>query len=164
MVRAEREETDVFLATLGQALRQLQPLSSQEPMRWQELLRFIVSWALYRRPQEEQERLVSAARASQEDAVRQQEVESMGKTIAEALIEQGEARGEARGEMRGKILGDAHGQLHAYRESLRTLLEERFGVLPESLQRRLEAVTDASLLQACLRAVLRIRTLDDLPL
>jgi hypothetical protein len=62
--------------------------------------------------------------------VQQQEVETMSKTIAEWLIEQGEARGAVKG------------QLQAFQESLRVLLEERFGVLPEGLVQRLAATTD----------------------
>jgi|RhiMetdeSRZDD1v2_1073273.scaffolds.fasta_scaffold745126_2 hypothetical protein len=48
VVRAERDDMEAFLTTLGEALRQVQPLSSREPVRWHELIRFILAWALYR--------------------------------------------------------------------------------------------------------------------
>jgi hypothetical protein len=54
------------------------------------------------------------------------------------------------------------GALRACRSDLRAVLEERFGSLPESLVQRIEEIEDSQRLQACIRQVLHIQSLDEL--
>jgi hypothetical protein len=72
----------------------------------------------------------------------------MGQTIAEALIEEGIEKG----------------QLLASRDTLKRLLSQRFGALPEPLVQRIEGVFDLSRLNDALDQVLRINSLDELKL
>ncbi len=67
----------------------------------------------------------------------------MAQTMAEYLLEQGEARGE----------------LKAARRLLRGLLEQKFGPLPEPVLQRIHASQDVEQL---LTAALAIRTMDSL--
>src|SRR5262249_48190991 len=53
-----------------EVLQRLEPLSEQDRMRWLDLLWFVLSWALRRRPGAERDRLLEAARSSQMDVVR----------------------------------------------------------------------------------------------
>jgi hypothetical protein len=56
------------------------------------------------------------------------------------------------------------GQLREARESLRILLEERFGQLPEPLAQRIEATADLQRLRDTFRQAVRISSLSDLTL
>jgi hypothetical protein len=50
VVRAEREDPEHFRRVLVDALQKLATISNEQRTRWDELLRFILSWALRRRP------------------------------------------------------------------------------------------------------------------
>ena len=109
-----------------------------------------MGWGYQRRPREESDALKAAAVASQRDAARQKEVQTMAETMAEWLAKQGEKKGRK------------DERLRTLRETLRILLEERFQSLPEALQQRIEATTDPKKLQSCIRQVLHIKSLEDL--
>jgi hypothetical protein len=66
---------------------------------------------------------------------------------------------EKRGQKRGEVAG-----LTALREVLQRLLEKRFGPLPESLTKRINATTDLHRLQAAGEKVLDLKNLDELQL
>jgi hypothetical protein len=46
VVRAERENAEAFRALFTEVLRRLETLSEREPVRWHDLLWFVLSWAL----------------------------------------------------------------------------------------------------------------------
>jgi hypothetical protein len=152
VVRAEAAEPEGFPAVLAEALRRLETLSQSDPVRWKELLWFLLSWALRRRPPNEHDATMRLVESSQTQASIRQEVEAMSQTVQQTweqwMLEQGEAK--------GKIL--------AKRETLRDLLEERFGPLPEAVAQRVEAITDFDRLRALLRQVVHIQALDELQL
>jgi predicted transposase YdaD len=160
VVRVERADAETFRAVFTRVLQRLEGLSEQERVRWEDLLWFVLSWALRRRPAEEQEQLLAAARSSQADALRQEEIAKMSKTIQRTWEEELLARGEAR----GRAEGEAHGQLQARRDDLRALLEERFGSLPEALAQRIEATEDLDRLREALRQVLHVQAPSELDL
>src|SRR5207245_1599202 len=81
-------------------------------MRWHDLLWFVLSWALRRRPGAEREELLEAARSSQMDLKHREEVAALSETVGVTWEHELVARGEARG------------RLEALRENLRLLLEE----------------------------------------
>ncbi len=66
------------------------------------------------------------------------------------------AEGEARGEARGRV--------QALREVLQSLLEHRFGKLPEDLLTRINTTEDLSHLQNAINKGFDIQSLDELPL
>jgi hypothetical protein len=152
VVRAERAGSDEFRAVLMEALRRLESLSTLDSVRWKELLWFVLSWSLRRRPKSEKGDLEQSVLASQEGALTRAEVRAMSdvawKPYEEELAEECEARGE----------------LRALRRSLRDLLEEKFGPAPEALGQRIEATTDADRLRAAIRQVLHIQAPDELKL
>jgi predicted transposase YdaD len=104
--------------------------------------------------------LLAAAQASQAEAKCQQEVRIMGQTIADALIQEGEARGEARGEAKG----EAKGELRATRRHLRQLLSSQFGPLPESLVQQTESMMNLERLEEALIQAPRLKSLEELRL
>src|SRR5262249_40554018 len=86
----------------------------------------------------------AAGMANQAAAAHQRSVTTMGKTIAEALREEGELR--------------------TSQEMLRLLLEGRFGPLPPELAPRIAATTDRARLKAAVQQVLRLNRLNELQL
>ena len=74
----------------------------------------------------------------------------MAQTMAEYLIQQGEARGEARGITRAK------------REALQKLLEVRFDPIPESVVQRISSMRSLARLDALFEQALTAETLNDI--
>ena len=175
VVRAGGEDREKFLEVLQEVLRRLEGLEAKDRNRWRELLHFLLSWALHRRPAEERGEVIERARSSQEQRQRQEEVRTMGQTIAEALIAEGMAKGEsiaeakfaesmAKAEAKGKAKGIVEGKLEDSREILRNLLLRRFKTLPELVMDRIAAVSDHERLKACINTVFDMTSLDELNL
>lgn len=153
------ETVPVFVCVLlehQRVLRRLEGLADRDQVRWHELVRFSLLWALYRRSRAEREPLIAVAQASQTNVVRQKEVQAVGMTIAEALKAEGRAEGKAEGK--------AEGRLDEAREILQALLEEKFRVLPEAVRQRIQASTDLARLNAAARRVLHLGSLEDFEL
>lgn len=152
VARAEREEAGVFRTVFERVLKRLEGLHRDERVRWHDLLYFVLSWALRRRPGAEQVELLETARDSQEDVRLREEVERLSKMIGQTWEEELLARGRE------------HGELHARREDLRALLEQRFGTLPAAVAARIEAADDPEGLRAALLQVSQISSPDELKL
>jgi hypothetical protein len=156
VVRADDEEAEAYRAVLGQVLRRLEGLADRDRVRWYELVRFALVWALYRRPRPEHEPLIATAQASQTNVARQKEVQTVTMTIAEALKAEGMAEGEAKGKAEGRIA--------EARDVLLALLEEKFGPVPEAIRQRIQATTDLARLHTAHRGVLRLNSLEEFDL
>jgi hypothetical protein len=72
VVRAEREDAEAFRQVFTRVLARLENLSEHETVRWHDLVWFVLSWALRRRPGQEREQLLETARSSQADAIHQE--------------------------------------------------------------------------------------------
>lgn len=172
VVRTERDESDAFQQTLGDVLQRLEQLSTSDEMRWHDLVGFVLSWAIYRRPRVEVDQVKRTAAASLRDRRHRREVQTMieaaKQTWAEWAFEQGEERGLAKGiaegRAKGMAEGRAEGELQARRDDLKDVLVERFGEISDELQGRIEATADIQRLKSCLRQALRIESLDELSL
>jgi hypothetical protein len=125
-------------------------------MRWHELLWFVLSWALRRRPGREREALMQTARESQIQVADREEVARISEAIAETWEQEFVARGVA--------LGEARGQLQEARATLRVLLEDRFGALPAPLVAQIEAVGELERLRGAIRQSSKLAALSDLRL
>jgi hypothetical protein len=151
VARAECASPDDFRNVLEETLRRLEPLGISQPVYWQQLLRFVLYWALHRRPKQERDGLIDAARASQMNVQLQEEVQTMSqrlwKNAEEELLEEGEAKGEVRG----------------MRTMLQSQLQKKFRQLPEDILQRI-ATADAEHLKAAALQVIDIQSLDELHL
>ena len=152
MIRAQGEDAAAFQGVFAEALQRLQAVAGRDRVQWYDLLRVVLTWAMWRRPPTERETLLAAVQASQADAPHQQEVQSVARTIAEELIEE------------GRVEGRVEGELGASRTLLRILLEDRFGALPEALVSQIDGLNDLQRLQAAARQVQHLQRLDDLKL
>jgi hypothetical protein len=156
VVRARGAAPAEFATVYAEVLRRLEALRSCEHVRWYDLLRLVLGWALHTRPKTERDQLVSLAQASQARAESQQEVQTMAETIAEALIEEGIEKGMEEGMEKGG--------LRACREALRRALMRKFGALSPALLNHIEVTTDLERLLHAIEQVSVIDTLDQLPL
>lgn len=119
-------------------------MSNRDPVQWYDLLRIVLTWALWRRPEAERPALLAAAQAAQPDRSKQQEVQTMTRTIAEALMDEGGVR--------------------ALQRVLLAALEKEFGQLPEDLIRQINGLDDLSRLQGAVLQMRRLQKLEDLQL
>jgi hypothetical protein len=147
-VRAEQADPETFERVFAEVLRRLESLSERESVRWHALLWFVLSWGMRRRPGEERERLLEAARNSQAAVLHREEIRQMSETIGQTWEQELLLRG----------------QLQERRESLRMLLEDRFGPVPETVVQRIESTDDLDALRRAFQQALRIATLADLEL
>jgi hypothetical protein len=175
VVRAEREESQTFRAVFAEALRRLEALSERETVRWHDLLWFVLSWALRRRPGRERSELVQSAQSSHADASHRTEVQKMSETIELTWEQEMLARVDrevarrvdrevARRVDREVAREVAIAEIRARRDDLRLLLEDRFGELPGELIRRIEQTDDVERLRNGIRRVSRMSDLSDLQL
>jgi hypothetical protein len=152
VLRAQAEDADSFASVYKEVVRRLENLHGREPVRWYNLMRIVLTWALWRRPESERPALLQAAEAGQSSLTRKMEVRTMSQTIAEAIFAEGKAEGKA------------EGALATYRQLLRRLLEERFGPLNQIVNQRIENAADLSRLDAAVVQVHRLASLEDLQL
>jgi Putative transposase, YhgA-like len=155
VIRAEEEDPPTFESVFAEVLRRLESLGGSEEMRRKDLLWFVLSWALRRRPEMEKERIAAVAKVSQTDRVRQEEAETMAKSLG-LTWEQAE---EIRVAESAK-----QSQLRTRKEDLRALLEKRFGTLPDAVLQRIETATDAVRLKDGILQALEIDAPDELDL
>jgi hypothetical protein len=158
VVRSERDETAPFTQVLSEALRRLEGLAQQDRVDWQQLVKMVLHWALFRRPRREYAAILAAVRNSIANAELVREVEAMAEqelTYEQELLAKGEARGLARGESKG--------ELKAYRKMLRKRLEQRFAPLSEEVLRRIDAA-DLPALETALDQIDTVHNLQELQL
>jgi hypothetical protein len=149
VVRNEWAATEEFADAVGAALGGMQSLAQTDPVRWEQLAKLVLYWAILRRPRAEWERVLAAIRHSQNEAELLREVEQMAETIGRTWEQELQARGQALGELR------------MARQMLRTVLRERFPTLPEELQQRIDRA-DVVALEAATKQAVHITSLDEL--
>jgi hypothetical protein len=121
VVRAERADADAYRDVLGETFRRLEPLSQNDRLRWHDLMWFLLSWCVRRRPAPEHGDLIAAAAAAHANVAVRREVETMGQMVGKSWDEEMAERIEQKGR---------EAALRASRDNLRGVLEERFGPLP----------------------------------
>jgi len=123
-------------------------LAPADPVRWAELMRLLLTWIYWRRPAVERDRLEAAALAVQKNEAFQKEAQAMGSKLGPSLVEESFAKG----------------QLETARSFLRDLVQNRFQVMPEDLDRRIAACADVERLRAAARQVLHVQQPQDISL
>jgi hypothetical protein len=145
MLRVQAEEAPRFLTVTLEAVRRLDLLQEADRIRLSGLLRLLFLF-IQRRPAAERDQILAEVAAAA--ARHRPEVEAMAKTIAESWLEEGLAKGD----------------LRTARTFVRTLLEDRFGALPQAFLQQLDAVTDHRRLLQAARQVSSLEKLEDLQL
>jgi Putative transposase, YhgA-like len=161
VVRAEWSEPAEFASVFAEAVRRLESMAQQDRVGWQQLVRMMLYWGLFRRPTVEHAGILELVRNSVTNVELMSEVETMAKQMQPTYEQELLAKGEQRGEARGEARGEQRGQLKAYRTILRKQLERQFAPLPENVLQQIEAA-DLPWLEAALDRVESLGSLDDL--
>jgi hypothetical protein len=144
VLRTEKADAATFEAVYLDAIRRLETLSPKDQPLWYDLMRIVLTWAVWRRPEAERDHLTEAALAALTDLQHRQEVQLMSKTGAEALYEEGAVK--------------------TWRKALKKQLESQFGPLPEATLQRINEITDPEQLEAAFDRACQIEKLEDLGL
>jgi hypothetical protein len=159
VVRTEREDRPAYETVLAQLLPRLVELRRREEIRGHDLLWFVLSWVLRRRPEGERAALRTFLQTAIADESVREEVIAVSNTLGETW-EQREERQVAATAAESA----ARAERRTRRDDLRDLLQERFGSIPEALLQRIETCEDVSRLRAALLQVLHIQSPDELQL
>jgi hypothetical protein len=144
----------VFEQTLREVVRALEGLADQDRERWLELLSYIDALLYNDREPEERQALWQVVGDAVQNDRRRQEVYDMGKTMAEHLMEQGEAKGLEKGLHQGEV--------RAQRRLLLRLLQKKFAKTPARIVRRIEETERLDLLDAWFDQASDAQKLEDL--
>jgi len=152
VVRAEDESPERFRQVFAEVLGRLAPLNQTEQTRWQNLMWFLLSWAIRRRSGAERADLLAESTANLQNAQLQQEIQIMASQVGQRWEDEVFARGEV------------HGGVAKSRHILRKVLEAKCGTLPEGLLQQIQAILDVDRLdQAVIRAA-QVTRLEDFSL
>jgi hypothetical protein len=156
VIRAVDRDAHDFFAIFRQAVHDIAGLAGADAVRWYDLMRVILTWGLWRRPEPERTALVEEAKASQQERIRQREVDAMSTRITGTIADIAMAKGMAE--------GMAKGEVKSCREALLAILEERFGTLPPDLPGRIAAMSALEELRRAIRQAIKIQKLEELQL
>ncbi len=158
VVRAERVELpEEFAGVLGEALRRLEPWAQRDRVGWQQLVRLMLYWSLFRRLPAEHAGILALVRQNATNLELMREVEIMAQQMKQNYEQELLARGQQQGRQEGKV----QGRLETYREILREQLEARFPTLPPTLLQQIDSA-DLAWLKAALKRSGGVASPDDL--
>jgi predicted transposase YdaD len=146
LIQQKRQQEAAFRAVLRQVVSKLDELQGRSPGRRQSLLWFMHALVYHDRKNTEHESLVELIRLTVRKS-HQLEVDSMAKTIAQALLEKGEQEGEIKGRRRALLF----------------LLREKFKKVPREIVAQIESTTDSQQLEDWLSRILTADTITDIP-
>jgi hypothetical protein len=130
ILKADDSELAEAEQLFAEVFRRLDPLHETGRVRWQDLLGFVLGWAFHRRPAPERPHWHHLAMQMQQTADRQREIETMGLTIAQSLIQEGRQEGRQ------------EGMLEKSRAILIRLAAKRFGAPDEAARQAIERTAD----------------------
>jgi hypothetical protein len=148
VIRAENEDSAVFEQVFTEAVKRLANLHGRDAVRWQDLMRLVLTYVAWRRPEPERAHLFEASQTAQTDQKRKEDIEKMGKQIQGTLAD----------------IAMAKAELLLSRRMLKRLLEKRFGPLPEELLERIDNCQDLARLEAAVVEGWNLEKMGDLRL
>lgn len=150
LLRIEEQEQAEAVRIYRILMEQLGSLHDTNLSRWKNLLRFILSWAAHRRPQQEHTMWSALAVELQADEQRKQELKAMQQTYADVLHQQGKAEGKAEGKVEGA------------RAVLLRFGRKKFGEPDAATLQTLESITDVERLERLSDAMLDVHSWTEL--
>ncbi|MBI1925968.1 Rpn family recombination-promoting nuclease/putative transposase [Candidatus Poribacteria bacterium] len=151
VLRAIQKE-DATKAEFAQALRlavsHLDRLPEAERNQWEMLMYYIVLLIFHRRDEDEQPEFISLVTETVKDHQRREEVAKMGRTGAQALLEEGKGLGA----------------LQTRQEVLRELMQDKFGSIPQQIETRIQAIQDVDRLKMLIRNVIHASRIEEIVL
>jgi hypothetical protein len=145
-IQKEYATKEEFSEALKLAVSHLDQLPEEERNQWEKLMYYLVLLILHRRDTEEQPFLISLVSETVKYHQRREEVLKMGRTAAQALIEE------------GKELG----ALQTGQDLLIEFIQSKFGSVPLSIEQQIKAVRDMNRLRELTRRVPKANSVDEI--
>jgi predicted transposase YdaD len=158
LLREREARPEEFKKLVEQVVSQLEGMPDKERLRWLELLSYLLALIYHERDPSEHQLLRETIEASLQTDVHRQEVSRMGRTIADALREEGLKKGIKRGREEGR----KEGEIQAGRRTLLRQLRKRFGDLPPETVEIIETMDDIEQLDGWLDQVVSARSLEQM--
>lgn len=146
VIQKEDASKGEFAEALKEAVSNLDQLPEEDRNQWAKLMYYLVLLIFHRREKEEQPELISLVDETVKDNRRREEVVKMGRTAAQALIEEGEVRGA----------------LRTRQEDLLEFMQGKFGLIPQNIEHRIQAIQDVNRLKALIRNIIHANSIDEL--
>jgi hypothetical protein len=150
VLQQEDASVEELCAALQAAIEHIRQLAAEDRQQWAELMQFFLALIFHRGEVEEHQILRQVVENSVWETLEREEVEQMGKTMAQVLIEQGIEQGRKQGSAQ---IGQ---------EMLLDLLEDKFGPIPPEVRETLQSLEDIETIRRLQRQALRAKRLEDL--
>ncbi len=142
VLQKEAAKKEEFAEALKLAVSNLDKLPEPERNQWEKLMYYLVLLIFHRRDAEEQPELLSLVNETVTDKRRREEVSKMGKTGAQALMEEG--------------------ALRASQEALLKFMQARFSHVPSSAEQKILSIQDMDRLNTLIERVARADSLNEI--
>ncbi len=156
VIRQESAPPEEYRLVVEEVSRQLAVLAQQDRPRWDQLLKLVLYWSIYRRAHGEQAGLVNVVRAAQSSTLFQQEVQ----TMIEQMNLNWEQEIALTAAQKAEQARDAE-----FAQQQRTLLleqiKQRFEAVPEAIRQQIESAS-LEKLNAALKRILLINGPEEL--
>jgi hypothetical protein len=149
VIQKEEATTEEFGEALCLTVQHLEQMSPAEQANWEKLMRFLLALIYHRREQAERGEFLNIIETNVSEKSRREELDKMGKTIAQALIEE------------GKEIGRELGIVMAKQEVLIRLLRRRFHSFPQILIEKIKLIHGVEQLDALLDLAIAAETADE---
>ena len=158
LVQARKARPAAFTRLMDRVLRHLRSMPEREKARGEDLLSYIHALVYHERDDCERKQLEDRIKAAAWSEDHRRELCSMGKTIAEALRDEGHTEGRVRGHAEGLI----EGRVQNARDTLVRQLRKRFGEVPQDIADRIEGTSDLEQLTTWLDQVVTAESVEDM--
>ena len=142
----ENTDQEEFAEALRLAVSNLDKLPEEDRNQWEKLMWYLVLLIFHRRDTEEQSELISLVDETTKDRNRREEVSKMGRTAAQALMEEGRELG----------------LLQARQEALLDFIHSKFGSVPQKIEQQIQAIRDLNRLRELTRRVPKANSVDEI--
>lgn len=160
IVRVEDSEREEFARVVEACARRLEPLCEQDTMRWRDLLKAMLGWIHQRRPHEESDTMSALVVASQQGARAREEATAVSTEAKETCAQWYQREAAERVAEKAKV----QGRLEAFREMLISEILKKVAAVPPDLAASIQACDDAAKLQAAIRHVRTLSSLEEFTL
>lgn len=173
--RSEKELTEALEA----AVQHIEELEESDRAGWEKAVYYLHLLVHHRRKPQEGERLKAKIREGVRAGRGRKAAETMARNLAEQYMEEGEKRGRKaaetmarnlaeqymeEGEKRGIEKGMEKGIIHAKQDDLLGLIGEKFGPVPDRINRRVRAMDDTESLDRLLKRLVHVNSLEEMQL
>ena len=162
VLQKEHASKEALVNALIEAMSHLNALETEQSGQWWRAIKYMLLLILHRRPAEEHHELIELVSQHTYES----EVETMAKSMADVLreqgIEQGITQGIEQGITQGIEQGITQGETRAKQTAVLKLLQFRFNDVPESVANQITSIQNISRLDALFEEAWKAHTLDEI--